>query len=126
MGLNSELLNHHPVPAALPALLRYLPALPAPAPCPSRSDDMGKAKKKVADRASRAKTQVKAEAKQSSQAKRDAASDDTPAKVWRDEKWANENAPSTKDQKRAAYKELKNKKPKGFKPARIARTFGSA
>jgi hypothetical protein len=86
---------------------------------------MGKAKKKVADRASRAKTQVKAEAKQASQAKC-ATSDDTPAKVWRDEKWANENAPSTKDQKRAAYKELKNKKPKGFKPARIARTFGSA
>ena len=34
------------------------------------------------------------------------------------ERWNIENTPPTKDEQRASYKSLKNKKPKGFKPCK--------
>ena len=34
------------------------------------------------------------------------------------EKWNIENTPPTKEEQRASYKSLKNKKPKGFKPSK--------
>ena len=41
------------------------------------------------------------------------------------EKWNIENTPPTKEQQRASYKSLKNKKPKGFKPYKKNINFNS-